>query len=333
MIRFGLALPHYDVSLPDRPTGWEDLVGVARWAEERGFRSVWVSDHYFLDISRYGGPAGARSCYDPLVTLAALSTRTDRVALGTLVLAVGFRPPAVLAKTAATLDRSSGGRLELGLGAGWNRPEYEAAGLPFPSAGIRLEQLGEAAELVRQMTRGDRTTFQGEHFSVREAPNLPPAARRPVPVWIGAKGDRALRVAARHGDGWNVVWRWTIESYRERLREFERACRESGRDPGEVRRSVGLVTLVGEDRADLEARYARWQRLAPGGMLEGISLDEFAADRLVGTPAQVLERVEGFEGLGVGELILNFAPLPFGWYPESGQDLFAEQILPARAVD
>ncbi|MDP8959206.1 MAG: LLM class flavin-dependent oxidoreductase [Actinomycetota bacterium] len=325
-MRVGLALPHYDFSFPPRTLAWESLLEVATWAEGAGFQSGWVSDHYFLDISRYGGPEGPRSCYDPLVTLGGLAPATTSLVLGTLVLAVGFRAPSVVAKAAASLDRLSGGRFELGLGAGWNEPEYRAAGLPYPGPAARLGQLGEAAELVRAMTGADQASFAGRWFRVQDAPNLPPPARRPVPIWMGAKGDRALQVVARHADGWNVVWRWTPDSYRERAAALERACEEVGR-PTEVLRSIGLITLMGESRRDLERRFRRWQELAPLGVVDR-DLDRFAADRLVGTPDEVMERLAAFHALGVDELILCFSPLPFAWYRESGQELFAERVLP-----
>jgi probable F420-dependent oxidoreductase len=330
-VRVGVALPHYDFSFPGKELSWEAMREMAVWAERAGFHSAWISDHYFLDISRYGGPPGARAGFDPLTALAGLAPNTRSLRLGTLVLAVGLRPPSVLAKTVASLDRLSGGRFELGLGAGWNEPEYRAAGLPFPSARVRLAELGEAAELVRAMTGAERATWSGHSFRVDDAPNLPAAKRRPVPIWIGAKGDRALRVVARHADGWNVVWRWTPDSYRERLQVLEGACEEVGRDPAEIRRSVGLITLVGESRRDLEARLRHWQELAPPGIEVG-GLEDSSAGRLVGTPEQVVEMLAKFETLGVEELVANFAPLPFGWYEDSGADLFSEQILPTVAA-
>jgi probable F420-dependent oxidoreductase len=325
-MRVGVALPHYDFSFPGKGLTWEAMGEMAEWAERAGFHSAWVSDHYFFDISRYGGPAGPRACFDPLATLAGLAPTTHSLILGTLVLAVGLRPPSVLAKTVASLDRLSGGRFELGLGAGWNEPEYRAAGLSFPSARVRLAELGEAAELVRAMTGAERATWSGHSFRVDDAPNLPAAKRRPVPIWIGAKGDRALRVVARHADGWNVVWRWTPDSYEERLQVLEKACREVGRDPAEIRRSVGLITLLGESRRDLQARLRRWQETAPPGVVTDPGGP--TADRLVGTPEQVVEMLAEFQALGVEELVANFAPLPFGWYEDSGADLFAEQVLP-----
>lgn len=330
-MRVGVALPHYSFSLGSRELNWPDMVAVARTVEEAGFETAWISDHYFMDISRYGGPGGPQQCYDPLAAVAGLAVETSNLILGTLVLAVGFRPPGVLAKTAASLDALSGGRFELGLGAGWNEPEYRAAGLPFPSAGTRLDQLEEAVRVVRGMTSGaGRFSHEGEHFRINDAPNVPPPARTPLPIWVGAKGDRALRVVARAADGWNVVWRWTPETYRERVAELERACQEVDRDPAEIRRSVGLITLVGESRSDLARRFQRWRDLAPKGTLD-VDLDDFAVDRLVGTPEDVLERAVAFRELGADELVLNLGPLPFSWFEESGLELLDDVLVELRS--
>src|SRR5437588_5273310 len=140
----GLALPQFDFSVPgERPLRWDTVRGWALRAEELGFSSVWLADHLFWDIGRYGAPPGRQEAYDPLVALAALARGTSRVKLGTLVLNALLRPPAVLAKVLASLDVVSGGRLVVGLGAGNFEPEYRAAGVPFRRPGVRLAQLGE----------------------------------------------------------------------------------------------------------------------------------------------------------------------------------------------
>src|SRR5688572_15369486 len=135
-MKIGLGLPHYGFSSPDgAPESWEALAGTARTAESLGFDSVWVSDHFFLSLRRYGGPPEPYGTPEALTALAALATVTERVRLGTLVLSTGFRHPALLAKSAITIDALSGGRLDLGLGAGWYEDEYRAFGYDFPDTG------------------------------------------------------------------------------------------------------------------------------------------------------------------------------------------------------
>ena len=160
-MRLGIALPHYDISFPDQqPATFDRVAGYAGRAESAGFHQLWVSDHFWLDLERYGGPAGRQGTPECWTTLSALAVRTSRVRLGSLVLAAGFRPPTLLAKMAATLDQLAGGRLDLGLGAGWNEAEFTENGLPFPRPGERLAMLEEALGVLREnRRRANRVTF------------------------------------------------------------------------------------------------------------------------------------------------------------------------------
>jgi alkanesulfonate monooxygenase SsuD/methylene tetrahydromethanopterin reductase-like flavin-dependent oxidoreductase (luciferase family) len=263
-----------------------------------------------------------------MVLLPALAVATSRATLGTLVLAVGFRPPAVLAKAAASLDSLSEGRFELGLGAGWNEPEYIAAGLEFPPGPERLLELEEAVVVVRSMLGGNRSTMSGPRFSVKNAPNLPRAKQATLPILVAAAGPRALRTVARVADAWNVAWRYSPESYATKAAEFEQACAQVGRDPTDVRRSLGLIALVGENQDDLVRRFEDWRRQAPW-MVKDATLAEISEHGLVGTPEQVLERIQEFRALGVTDLVLSFSPLPFGWSSAAGSDIVSQEILPA----
>ena len=326
-MRVGVALPHSvhsGIGLP----AWPYLEDLAIQLETAGFDALWVSDHYFTDPVVLGGPPGAGSQLDAMVLLPALAVVTRRVTLGTLVLAVGFRPPSVLAKAVASLDRLSGGRFALGLGAGWHRAEYLAAGLEFPPGLDRLAELEEAVTLIRAMVANPRATVKGRRLRGDDAPNLPPAEQAAVPILVAAGGRRALRTVARTADAWNVAWRYSPESYAAKAAEFERACAEVGRDSGQVRRSLGLVTLVGENQSDLSRRFEEWRRQAPW-LIQNASLADVADRGLVGTPQQVRERIEEFRAVGVTDLVLSFSSLPFGWCSAAGWDIVAEEILPA----
>jgi probable F420-dependent oxidoreductase len=331
-MRFGLALPHYDFSSPDgAPVSWERLAASARRAEELGFDSVWISDHFFLTLERYGGGPDRYGAAEPMTALAGLATVTERVRLGTLVLCTGFRHPALVAKSAATIDLLSGGRLDVGVGAGWYEDEYRAFGYDFGTTGERFEILEETVEVLARLFGGEEpVNWEGRRFRLEAAYNHPRPVQKRLPLWVGGKGGpRLLRLVAHRADGWNTVWAWTVEDYAERARALDEACRRAGRDPGEVRRSVGLYTLVGEDRADLVARFRALQRWTPGGALDSVSLDEWAGDKLVGTTDQVVERLERFASVGVGEMIVSAASLPFAVYDESMLDLMAEAVIPA----
>jgi probable F420-dependent oxidoreductase len=287
---------------------------------------VWVSDHFFLRLTRYGGGPEVHGSVESMVTLAALAMATERVRLGTLVLCSSFRHPGIVAKTATAVDLLSGGRLDLGMGAGWYQEEYEAFGYPFGSVGERFEILEETLEVLGLLFGDGPASFQGRHFQLDGAYNRPAPDARP-PIWLGAKGGpRALRLAARHADGWNTVWRWTVHDYAERADEARRICEQVGRDPATLRRSVGLYGLVGEDRRDLESRYAAMQRWAPGGAIDAVSLEEWRSGALVGTPEEVRQTVAQFEELGVEELIVSLGPLPFSVYDHSAVEAFAEAV-------
>ena len=336
-MKLGLAVPHYDISFPDRqPVTFDRIARYAEQAELLGFSQLWVSDHFWLDLERYGGPAGRQGTPECWTTLSALAVRTSRVRLGTLVLAAGFRPPTLLAKMAATLDQLSGGRLDLGLGAGWNQAEFLENGLPFPRPGERLAMLEEALGVLDRLLTDAETpaSFRGRFFSADQAPVVPGPVQRPrPPLWVGGSGDRLLGVVARAADGWNLCWAVTPEAYRERMAVLAAACEQAGRDPGEVRRSLGLNTLIGTDADDLAERWRRLVAHTPGGILDGVELRDWAASRLVGTPEEILAKLRGWEELGVEQVVASFSGLPFSVFEDEQLELAAELVLPRLSQD
>jgi len=331
-MRVGLALPHYDFSLPGgEPITFARVAQVATTAERLGFDSVWMSDHFFTSLERYGGDAELRGSLEPLTTLAALASLTERVRLGTLVLSAGFRHPAVLAKTATAIDLLSGGRLDLGLGAGWYEPEYRAFGYPFGPTGERFRILEETLEVLTRLFAEGPASYQGERFVLHGAYNHPRPAQSPrPPIWLGGKGGpRLLGLAARLADGWNAAWRWTPEAYAERVAAARAACERVGRDPSTLRLSLGLFTVLGQDEADLERRYALMAGRLPTGVADKMPLETLRRECLAGTPEQALERLARFAELGVEELIVSPAPLWFALPDASMLDLLAEAVIPA----
>jgi probable F420-dependent oxidoreductase len=331
-MRVGLALPHYDFSFPDhRPVTWEGLLDAALRAERLGFDSVWISDHFFLDLERYGGSSGPLGSLEPFMALAALAVRTERVRLGTLVACAPFRHPAIVAKMATAIDLASGGRFDLGLGAGWYQREFEGFGYRFGPAGERFDILEDTVEAVAALFAEGPVDFEGTRTRLSGAFNHPLPTQKPrPPVWIGGKGGpRLMRLIARHADGWNVVWRITPEDHQERIQALDRACEREGRDPSTVRRSIGVYTVLGEDESDLRARFDALREWTPGGALDGVSLESFARDTLTGTRDACLERLSRFAGSGVEEVIVSPASLPFAVYDWSMLDLIAESLIPA----
>jgi alkanesulfonate monooxygenase SsuD/methylene tetrahydromethanopterin reductase-like flavin-dependent oxidoreductase (luciferase family) len=312
-MKIGLALPQYDYSVAgERPLRFETIVRHAQVAADAGYASLWLSDHLFLDIAKYGGSPERHGVYEPLVTLAALSRLVPDVRLGTLVLLEALRPAAVAAKALASLDRISEGRLDVGLGAGWYEPEYEALGMEMPSPGARLRRLREAVDVVTGLLGGGPLDYDGRYHRARGAVNLPAAVQQPRPrVFVGGKGDQLLRLVAEHADGWNTCWAWTPADYRERVGVLNAACEAVGRDPASVWRTLGLYALCGEDQADLERRFERLKTATPAGVLDGVSLEQWRKGRLVGTVQEVREQAEEWEALGVETIIIGAGALPF----------------------
>ncbi|HZD17579.1 MAG TPA: LLM class flavin-dependent oxidoreductase [Actinomycetota bacterium] len=330
-MRVGLALPHYDFSLPGGgPITFARVAEVARTAERLGFDSVWASDHFFASLERYGGGPEPQGSLEPLTTLAALAPLTERVRLGTLVLSAGFRHPAVLAKSATAIDLLSGGRLDLGVGAGWFEPEYRAFGYPFGPLDEHFRILEETLEVLGRLFAGGPASYRGERYTLREAYNHPSPAQSPrPPIWVGGKGGpRSLRLIARLADGWNTVWRWTPESYAERVEAARAACERAGRDPATLRLSLGLFTVLGTDEADLERRYATIAERLPAGVAAQMPLQTLRREGLAGTPGQALERLAAFAELGVEELIVSPALIWFALPDPSMLDLLAEALVP-----
>lgn len=239
-MKIGLVLPQ---ATADGDGGtWRDIARLARQGEDGGLDSLWLSDHFFYRED--GGAVGSETGYHEAWTLlSALAATTSRVELGTLVLATSFRSPGLLAKMAATADDVSGGRLILGLGCGWHEPEYQAFGYPFDH---RVGRFEEAIGIIAPLVRGERVTLAGTYERVEDAAVLPPPIRPRMPILVAAKGERMLRLTARHADAWQTAWFGLPDDrYRGRHRDLLAACEAERRDPATLEITVG-VEIGGE---------------------------------------------------------------------------------------
>lgn len=331
-MRLGLALPHYDTSLAGQPVSWDSVARVAQSAERAGFDSVWMSDHLFLDWSKYGGSDTARGTLECWTTMSALAGITERVRIGSMALCNDLRNPGLLAKMVASLDLLSGGRIDVGMGAGWYEPEYRAAGIEFDRPARRIGRLGEAVEILRRLLEGEELIFKGDHYTMDGAICRPRREDGRPPLWIGGKGDLLLRAAARVADGWNFSWIGSIDAYRDRSRAADHACEAIGRDPTTLRRSVGTYALIGRDEVDLKRRWERLRERTPSGILPGlgdgpaVSWEAFRERGLAGTVAEVADAISALEERGVEEVILGLGVIPFQVADEEDV-LFAGQEL------
>jgi alkanesulfonate monooxygenase SsuD/methylene tetrahydromethanopterin reductase-like flavin-dependent oxidoreductase (luciferase family) len=235
-MRIGVVVPMSQSDGTGRVPSWPEVLAFTERAEALGLQSIWVCDHLI------SGPPGrpVEGIHEGWTILSALAASTSRVELGQLVMCASFRNPALLAKMAATAEAVSGGRLILGLGAGWYDPEYEAFGYPTDH---RVGRFEEALQIIGPLLRGERVAFAGRYHEARDATLLPPPDR-PIPILVAAKGPRMLRLTARYADAWNTAWfGYPDNRLRQRLTDLERALAAEGRDPATLRRTVGMHVL------------------------------------------------------------------------------------------
>jgi probable F420-dependent oxidoreductase len=238
---------------------WSDLRDMARTAEEVGLDSIWVGDHLL-----YRENGQARGPWEAWTTLAAIAAITERVELGPLVAATSFHNPAMIAKKAATLEEISGGRLILGLGAGWNETEYRAYGFPFDR---RVSRFEEAFTVIRTLLRTGEIDFHGEFYELEHCV-LHPRGPRPEgpPLMVGSIGERMLSITLPHVDGWNAWYNWfgnTADGYRPMREKVDAACRAAGRDPGDVERTVALFVVLPEGEGRVAGDLGRSDEVPP----------------------------------------------------------------------
>jgi alkanesulfonate monooxygenase SsuD/methylene tetrahydromethanopterin reductase-like flavin-dependent oxidoreductase (luciferase family) len=231
-MKIGLVLPVG--SHANQPASWRELRAYALAAESVKFDSLWAFDHV---IFRFPGQL-ERGALEPWTILSLLGEATSHIALGTLVLGMRFRHPALLAKMAATLDQAVAGRLTLGVGAGWHDPEYAAFGLPLDN---RLNRADEGFAILRTLLDGERVTFPGRFWQTNDAVLLPRPDRR-IPLLSSARGGRMMRIVARWADAWNGAWfgRPGDPVLVARMAELDRACETIERDPASLERTVGV---------------------------------------------------------------------------------------------
>jgi F420-dependent oxidoreductase-like protein len=263
----------------DPRIAWERTMTLARQAEEIGFESVWVFDHF----QTVPAPTDELT-FESFTTLSAIATITSRVRLGQVVVCTGFRNPALTAKMIGTLDVASGGRTELGIGAGWKEDEWLAYGYGFPDTKTRLAILADHLEVITRMLGPERATYAGEHAQVRDAINVPRGLQEPrVPIMVGGNGPKVTwRLAARHADELNLDW-LTPAEVREARPVIASRCEEIGRDPASLRLSLNIsrddLIAEGAPRVELLAAHREAGLDRVMGMIRNAATDDDALHR------------------------------------------------------
>jgi F420-dependent oxidoreductase-like protein len=309
---------------PQQGLSYDEILALARTAEEAGLESFFRSDHY----ASFPGPGGQPTT-DAWATLGGLARETTRIGLGSLVSPVTFRPPGHLAKLVATVDEMSGGRIELGMGAGWNDEEHTQLGLPFPDLGERYDMLEEAVAIVHGLwTEDDGWSFEGRYWQVRDAHfHARPArnGRRHPPIILGGQGGpRLARLAAAFADEFNLTSAST-DGARTAFARMRNACADAGRDPATLRLSAMTGVLIAETDGELRDRIRQLLELTGGGSMDS---DRWLTERrrrwIVGTPDEARERVEAFASAGAERIMLqDFLPRDLDMVRLAGR-LFAD---------
>ena len=275
---------------------WSEVSDMARVAEDVGFDSLWVVDHLLYQMAGEEEPRGAWEAWSFLCALAAV---TKRVELGTLVLAMGWRNPALLAKMADTVEEISGGRLILGVGAGYHQREYDAFGFPY---GYRVSRFEEAIQIVRGLLRDGSIDFAGKYYSARDCelkPRGPRANGPPIMVGTNTGRPRMQSIAAQYADIWNVFYDITsntVNGFKKALPEFELACRNHGRDPATFEATT--TVLVADASAD-----PWWDRLPTAYIAEQEPLKP-----LTGSPESIAQELKRYEAAGVSHVQISLEP-------------------------
>ncbi|MGY1594409.1 LLM class F420-dependent oxidoreductase [Geodermatophilus sp. SYSU D00708] len=283
---------------PQQGATYDDLLAVTRRTEETGFDAFFRSDHY-LTMGGDGLPGPT----DAWVTLAGLARETSRIRLGTLMSAATFRLPGPLAIAVAQVDQMSGGRVELGIGAGWYEAEHRAYGIPFPELGERFDRYEEQLAVITGLWGtpvGQTFDFAGQHYQVSDSPALPkPVQDGGVPILVGGRGRRRTpRLAARYAAEFNVPFS-SVEENAQLFAGVREACEESGRDPASVVFSSALVLCVGRDEAELARRAAAIGR----------GVEELRAQGAAGTPAEVVDVLGRYAEAGASRCYLQVLDL------------------------
>jgi F420-dependent oxidoreductase-like protein len=305
---------------------WAQWLALARACEEFGFEGLFRSDHY-LGFSR---PAEG-GALDAWSTIAALGPVTERIRLGTMVSPVTFRHPAVLARSVVTADHASGGRVELGMGAGWFEEEHRAHGFPFPAAAERMAMLAEQIEIVHRLwgADGDEVSFEGAYYRLQACPAVPAPVQSPHPPLIvgGHAGPKAAAIAARWADEYDLVG-GAPDEVRAGVGRIADACAAIGRDAASIRRSVMLQTVVGADEGEVRDRAVAAMAVFGEEGDPDAYLDDLRSSALAGTPEQVLERLALYADAGIDRVLvqhLDHADL-------EAVTLLGREVVPAAAA-
>jgi F420-dependent oxidoreductase-like protein len=306
---------------------WERWRQIMACVEALGFESLWRSDHFISLVD------ADRESLETWVALTLTAAETTRLRFGPLVCPITFRHPSLLARMAAAVDALSGGRLVLGVGAGWNDQEHRAFGLPFPPLQERMDMLQEGLEVITRLLGDEPAQFAGHYYQLAGANLRPKPIQRPrIPVLIGTTGERRmLRIVARYADEWDVPGTITPAAYRAKRERLAAYCREINRDPREIRHCVSTAFLIGRNEQELRRRTVAMQQLMPHlGSLDISSVHNALRKEewLIGTPDQIVAALQALADEGVERVMLQHNDQT----DFEALELVAHEVMPAVAT-
>lgn len=305
LMQFGIVL-HVSAAYAN----WDTFLTIARKAEQLGYDSVWVSDHF---ISPDGRPRGLETW----TVLSALASSTRRIRLGSYVLCNQFRHPSLLARMVSTLDEISKGRLELGIGAGWSKDEHTAFGFSWNKHSTRIERLRETIEIIKKLWTEDHVSYDGQHYQLRDATLEPKPFQKPYPnVWVGGNSKAIRKVVAEASDGWIPVLP-TPKQLAEGTVQIKEEMKRIGRNPQTLHVAYGGsgCALIAEEEESV-------RKLAePLTRSMGKPFEESAC--LIGTPKQCIQKIESYQKAGAQEIVAGFYDFP----STKGLSLFARSVI------
>jgi F420-dependent oxidoreductase-like protein len=300
----------FGIFSPQAGMTFKAIADRAAQAETLGYHSLWFVDHFW----NRGIPDA--DCLESMALMSAVAARTEKLRIGTLVICNSFRNPALLAKALTTIDHVSGGRLEIGLGAGWMDEEYRGYGYEFPTMGARLRQLEEGLKILKLLFTEKRASFAGRYYKLDGAINNPKPLQSPhPPITIGGSGEKVmLRIVAQYADRWNCPAGY--RSFEEKFDALKAHCKAVGRDVNSINISEQLLVCIGATEAEVEEKWKVASRLKP-----------FSLTGIKGTPAQVVAQLQDRVRKGI-----TFFTVMFGDFgPPATLELFAREVMPAFA--
>jgi len=295
---------------------WERWWRLAQAAEDLGYESLCRSDH----LTGLGGES-RRPSLETWASLTALATRTRRIRFGPMVSPLTFYHPAILAKTAAAIDALSGGRFDLGIGAGWNEHEHSMYGVPFPPLKERMDRLECGARVIRALEAPEPVTLDQPYYPLKKAESHPRPPKGRLRLVVGGRGEkRTLRIVAEVADEWNVT-RLDVEGYRAKRQVLAEHCRAVKRDPETIARSLMIPLAIGRDSTEVDRRVAKARAVFPA-LPDGQAAWR-AAGFLAGPPAQVIEDLRRWDGAGMQRVLLQMLDQE----DIGALELFAREVL------